>query len=392
MTAPTRKVVNIYTEADAVQDFKEIANHVIDRANGMRNEIQEFGKLFGVLETTYSQYRKLADDLRDTIVVQNEYDGVPDYHNTAIHKGCASVASALEVMGACHENIASKVSNLTAEISTKIDEIEDFAAVIIPESEHIRDGYANAETELQEHMDKYMKAAEANHPAFFIIARKYRENLVSFHQMLKFATANLQDILRRTKEVEQIKRDFEKKVEQMFVEEVLKNQDQIRAAFNNSLAEMKELSGIDAWEVLASKLRIFKDDKGTTIFDDPVPNKSAALIQLWMERDTEMTARAMIDRVGRVCDMVVTRWGFVQFYNNVNEEGTVCEFYIYDYVTEPTPETGDFRVVLKTRIHESFAPAPNGATTHTVKFEREESKDIFVKLVEKFQLTHGAQT
>ena len=90
--------VTLHSEAQPIQDWRSVCDHIIKRCGGISAETAEFLKLFQSLTETYKQYRNMCDNMRDIIMTQKEYVEVPDYHETAIHKGCDIVQKCLDTM------------------------------------------------------------------------------------------------------------------------------------------------------------------------------------------------------------------------------------------------------------------------------------------------------
>ena len=208
----------------------------------------------------------------------------------------------------------------------------------------------------------------------------------------------MQDIIAKVQFTENNKKEFETEIERDFIERVLTQQTIIQNVFNSSLNELENLSGENAWDVLTAKLKLYKED-GSTIFEDPVPNKAGALIKSWMERDMEMTANVRLNnQLSSEMYMIVTRWGFVQIYKNRDDITPNAEFYVYDYkVDKPRNDNfgrmdDELRTKLVIRQHQTFAPLRGLVSNYVISFEDVETKNKFEDLVGEFQSTHAPQT
>lgn len=158
------------------------------------------------------------------------------------------------------------------------------------------------------------------------------------------------------------------------------------------MKELHGLNGKNAWKLLTEKLKLYKAD-GKTIFDEAVPNKAGALIKSWMERDLEMSA--MVKLNGATMKMVVTRWGFVQIYNDNDDMEPVAEFYVYDYCIDqefPNENKKEMSTRLSVRQHQTWAPLAGLTMHYDIAFHDLNGKTKFEHLVGEFQATHAPQT
>lgn len=394
--------VTLHSEAQSIQDWRSVCDHIIKRCGGISTETAEFLKLFQALTETYKQYRNMCDNMRNIIMTQKEYVEVPDYHETAIHQGCDIVQKCLDTMYNCYNELFERLTDVCNEIITKQSEWQSFADEVIPYTENTKQSYLNKENELQTCMHIYMQAAEHNDRGFFIVAKQYQKKLLEFQQILKTSTDSMQDVISKVQFTENDKKEFETKIEREFIDRVLTQQSTIQNVFSSSLTELENLSGENAWNVLTAKLRLYKED-GSTIFEDPVPNKAGALIKSWMERDMEMTANVSLNNQisSSQMYMIVTRWGFVQIYNNKDDITPNAEFYVYDYkVDKPTRTSNNFSPrmndELSTRLiirqHQTFAPLKGLISSYLITFQDCKTKDKFEHLVGEFQSTHAPQT
>ena len=263
-----------------------------------------------------------------------------------------------------------------------------FAEETIPFVQQVRDTYLAKEVELQGTMHVYMQAAEHNDRGFFIVAKEYQKKLIDFQGILKTSTTQMNDAITKLQSIEGEQREFENELERSFIDSVLTHQNVTKTTLQNALSELENLSGENAWDVLVDKLRLHKAD-GTTIFEDPVPNKAGALIKSWMERDMELTCNIALDGGPTDMVMIVTRWGFVQIYKDRNDMQPSNEFYIYDYrITGRVGPT----ITLTVRQHQTFAPLTGLTPDYSITFEDDADEDKFEALVGDFQQTHAPQT
>lgn len=390
--------VTLHTEAQSIRDWRSVCDHIIQRCGGITTETQEFLKLFQALTETYKQYRDMCDNMRSIITTQKEYVQVPDYHETAIHQGCDIVQKCLDTMYNCYNELFEKLTDVCNEIITKQLEWNEFVNQVIPYTQQTKESYLEKENELQKCMNIYMQAAEHNDRGFFIVAKKYQKKLLEFQKILKTSTDSMQDVISKVQFTENDKKEFETEIERDFIERVLDQQSVIQNIFNSSLKELENLSGENAWDVLTAKLNLYKQD-GSTIFEDPVPNKAGALIKSWMERDMEMTANIKLNNQGSfIMYMIVTRWGFVQIYKDRDDITPNAEFYVYDYKIEQGKggKLGMIDDELTTRLsirqHQTFAPLRGLTPNYLIVFQDQDTKLKFEDLVGEFQVTHAPQT
>merc|ERR1712096_253639 len=93
--------------------------------------------------------------------------------------------------------------------------------------------------------------------------------------------------------------------------------------------------------------------------------------------------------------MIVTRWGFVQIYNDTNDIQPSSEFYIYDYRIVPAGKHTSAAALttnLAVRQHQTFAPLKGLVAKYAITFQDQETKHNFERLVEEFKQTHAPQT
>ena len=366
-------------------------------------ESGEFLKLFEALTATYREYEEMADKMKGIITTQVEYVEVPDYQQTAIHRGCSLVQSCLEQMHSAYSELHEYLIGVCRQIKAKEQEWAQFVDEIVPYTQSTKEHYLAKEQALKESMDAYMRAAEHNDRSFFVVARDYQRTLLEFQKVLKSSTDSMQAVIKRVQSVENEKKEFETQIQRVFIESVLTQQAAIKDAFGSSLKELQQLNGKNAWKLLTKKLKLYKDASGKkTIFEDPVPNKAGALIKSWMERDIEMTASVKVNNQsmsGMAMKMIVTRWGFVQIYNFRNDIEPQAEFYVYDYQIEPDylhkfghAMDAELTTRLIVRQHQTWAPLEGLTMHYDICFEEEETKRKFEKLVGEFQATHAPQT
>ena len=290
-----------------------------------------------------------------------------------------------------YHNVFKRLTEMVDESGIKYEEWGQFSDNIVPTIEHIRDEYLKHENELQKTMEIYMESAENNDRGFFIVARHYQKQLYSFQKIVKTSTDQMKDIINKIKKIEMDKRQFEMSLEKEFIDMVIEYQKSFQLLFNESINELEQLNGKNAWEILSTKLNLFKND-GTTIFEDPVPNKAGALIKSWLEKDMEMSANVSIKTFGDNMFLIVTRWGFVQIYQNQKALSPKIEFYIYDYDIIKDDNNDELITKLYVRHHRSFAPQENIPNGFIIRFENNEAKIQFEKLMNEFQQTHAPQT
>ena len=389
--------VTIRTEAESIRDWGSVCEHVSKRARSFDSETTAFLKLFESLAETYRQYRDMCETMRGTITTQKEYVEVPDYHETAIHKGCGLIQKCLDAMFVAYNELYEHLVAVCERVAKKQSECATFVEQIVPFVDSTKALYLSKESELQTTMHVYMQAAEHNDRGFFIVAKEYQKKLLEFQQILKSSTDSMQDAILKVQTLEKEKKEFESGIERGFIEAVLSQQTQTQSVFQASLQELERLCGENAWQVLTDKLQLYKED-GSTIFDDPVPNKAGALIKSWMERDMEMTcpvARNSACFTGNC--MIVTRWGFVQIYKDTNDIQPSSEFYIYDYRIVPAAQqtaadADALTTNLAVRQHQTFAPLKGLVANYAITFQDQETKLNFERLVEEFKQTHAPQT
>lgn len=349
-------------------------------------------------------------------------------------------------MAHCYDELYKELEQMNKEIIEMDESVAKFSEKIIPQTHNEKQFYLQKENELQNIMQIYMKAAESNHPAFFIIARRYRAQLLEFQHIVKRSTDSLHDIIDKVQTKEHEKRQFEIAKQKQFVERILTIQTQIKAVFNSSMEKIQNINGKDAWDTLVEKLGIYnvspallnddndnqydpdevdevdetdatkseaetKNDDAThdqsvskseqqrklTIFDEPVPNTAGALIRSWLQRDMEMSAFVDVSGVGSTLYMVVTRWGFVQMFKHKDDISAAQEFYLYDYDvdvkhTHMTDAENITQVYLCVRQHRTFAPIKNVNAKYNITFQSQEACAKFVELLKQFQASHAPQT
>lgn len=381
--------VTIRTEAESIRDWGSVCEHVNKRSQSFSGETAAFLKLFESLAETYRQYRDMCETMRGTITTQKEYVEVPDYHETAIHRGCGLIQKCLDAMFVAYSELFEHLTAVCERVRGKQSECEAFIEQIVPFVDSTKSLYLSKESELQTTMHVYMQAAEHNDRGFFIVAKEYQKKLLEFQQILKTSTDSMQDSILKVQTLEKEMKEFESGIERGFIEAVLAQQAQTRSVFETSLQELENLCGENAWEVLTDKLQLYKED-GSTIFDEPVPNKAGALIKSWMERDMEMTCPIALNTTSFTGNcMIVTRWGFVQIYKDSNDMQPSSEFYIYDY---RIVSSDDLTTKLAVRQHQTFAPLKGLVANYDITFEDDETKQNFERLVEEFKQTHAPQT
>lgn len=207
----------------------------------------------------------------------------------------------------------------------------------------------------------------------------------------------MQDIVHQVQTIEQDKKEFERELEREFIEQVLSNDSTIKTVLNSALSKMNELSGEETWNILAQKLNLYKDDE-TTVFVDPIPNKAGALIKSWMQRDMEMNCEIRINGISGSSPMymIVTRWGFVQIFETLEEIMPVCQFYIYDYeIVQHGANRGNLDGLLlrlQVRQHRTFAPLKGIAHNYNLMFSEKSDLEKFIEVMNEFQQTQAPQT
>eukprot|EP01083_Nonionella_stella_P080758 222046_1 len=388
--------VSLHTEAQSIRDWKSVCDHIIKRASGITVETDQFLKLFHALTQTYKQYRDMCDNMRTIITTQKEYIEVPDYHETAIHQGCDLIQQCIDTMYNAYNELFERLVDVCNDTISKQEEWNAFVNDIVPYTQDTQQLYLEKENELQTTMHVYMQAAEHNDRGFFIVAKQYQKQLLEFQKTLKTSTDSMQDVISKVQSIENEKKEFETSIERDFIERVLTKQAEIQNVFGCCLQKLESLNGANAWDILTSKLGLYKED-GSTIFEDPVPNKAGALIKSWMERDMEMTANIRLGSQSSLeMFMIVTRWGFVQIYKDSNDIQPNCEFYLYDYkVNIPNQMSlmdDELTTRLSVRQHQTFAPLRGLTPNYVITFQELEAKNTFDGLITEFQATHAPQT
>lgn len=387
--------VSLHTEAESIRDWESVCDHIIKRSNGITMETDEFLQLFLALAATYREYKEMACKMSQIITTQKEYVEVPDYQQTAIHRGCGLVQSCLEQMHSSYTELYEYLDGICKQIACKQQEWKLFVDEIVPYTQSNKEHYLIKERQLKQSMDAYMQSAEHNDRSFFVVARDYQRTLLEFQKILKTATDSMQDVIKRVQSIECEKKKLETAIQRNFIESVLNKQAIIKKKFESSLKELEQLNGKNAWNLLTKKLNLYKADGKKTIFEDPVPNKAGALIKSWMERDMEMTANVAVNNQIKSW-MIVTRWGFVQIYNSQTDIQPQSEFYVYDYQIDEDGMSQMMESELMTRLivrqHQTWAPLQGLTMHYDIVFDDAQKKEKFDHLVGEFQATHAPQT
>ncbi len=172
LAAEKNKGVNLHTEAAVIRDWGSVCDHVSKRASALSTETKAFLKLFQALTETYKQYMDMCSNMRSIIAVQKEYLEVPDYHETAIHKGCDLIAECLASMEGGYSSLYHRLSEQCNAPVAKEQAWSQLASETLPYVQECKELYLSKESELQNTMHVYMQAAEQNDRGVFIVAQE----------------------------------------------------------------------------------------------------------------------------------------------------------------------------------------------------------------------------
>ena len=225
---------SLHTEAQSIRDWESVCDHVIKRSNGITMENEELLQLFCALASTFGEYEQMADKMRQILTTQRDYIEVPDYQQTAIHRGCGLVQDCLERMHSAYTELHEYLNEVCQQITGKQQEWKQFVDEIVPFTQSVKEKYLTKEQQLHNAMTAYMQAAEVNDRCFFVVAREYQRTLLDFQKILKKSTDSMQDVIRRVQSVENEKKEFESRIQRHFIDSVLNQQALIKQTFGSS--------------------------------------------------------------------------------------------------------------------------------------------------------------
>ncbi len=90
-------------------DWRSVCDHLVERVGNMHGEMEHFGAVFSALSEVFGEERAMAVRLSKIILTSEDYEDVPDYQQTAIHRGCECVQACISTMHGQYAELSDKV-------------------------------------------------------------------------------------------------------------------------------------------------------------------------------------------------------------------------------------------------------------------------------------------